>query len=389
MREVFFYTTEKEFFMFHSSLLFTNAIDKFTPIAKWLTIALAITAIILCAVVFLTKKERFEKTAKCVLFVFVAYLLILGCVFFALDIAHHYSDAYAKENWLDKVALIRFLLTPLLIFCFVCLCSLLSYALIRKYKERYARSAKIGLLSLCGCALLAVFICLAVYYEKKIKADGYYNSDTAAVKQLALYLSAILTAALVFGLTALDKQPLAFSARTLAYAGICVSMSYALSYVKLWDMPQGGSITLVSLLPLMLFSYLFGIKKGVFIGFAYGTLQALQDPWIIHPAQFALDYPVAFAAIGLAGLFNTHTYTRKSTPFRFTLGAILAGTLRFACHFLSGVFAFEAYAKGQNAWAFSLVYNSYVFIDVALVIAAGVLVLSSKSFIKQMLKTVK
>jgi thiamine transporter len=183
-------------------------------------------------------------------------------------------------------------------------------------------------------------------------------------------------------LSRLDKQPLHFSARALAYAGICSAMSYALSYIKLWDMPHGGSITLVSLLPLMLYAYIFGAKKGVFVGFTYGVLQALQDPWLIHPAQFLLDYPVAFSAIGLAGLMKNCARLQKLPQVKFTIGACIAGCMRFICHVLSGTLAFEAYAEGQNALVYSLVYNSYVFIDVALVVIAAVFVLSSLSFNK-------
>ena len=68
----------------------------------------------------------------------------------------------------------------------------------------------------------------------------------------------------------------------------------------------------------------------------------------------------------------------------FTIGAVITGVLRFACHVLSGVFAFGAYAvdEGQGLWAYSLAYNSFVFVDIALVIVAGILVFSSKAFQK-------
>ena len=163
-------------------------------------------------------------------------------------------------------------------------------------------------------------------------------------------------------------------------------MSFALSYIKLWDMPAGGSVTLVSLLPLMLYSYIFGAKKGVFVGFVYGVLQAVQDPWLIHPAQFLLDYPIAFSAVGLAGLTRKLPIPKKLPQVKFALGAILAGCMRFICHVLSGALAFEAYAEGQNVWAYSLVYNSYVFIDAALVVAVGIFVLSSKAFLTAIMR---
>lgn len=125
-------------------------------------------------------------------------------------------------------------------------------------------------------------------------------------------------------------------------------MSFALSYLRIVKMPQGGSITLASLLPLMIYSYMFGTKKGVFAGMIYGLLQALQDTYILHPAQFVLDYPLAFAGIGLAGMFAKTKALEKLPQLQFALGAVVAGVARFLMHFLSGIFAFGAFAPGKE-----------------------------------------
>ena len=376
--------------MFLYSLLSTvYAVERFEPIAKWLTIGLLAAVLVIGALVFFFKRSVFGAYTKAALIGSFCYLLLLGIVFFALDIAKNYSDSYTEENWLDKQTLTKFVLIPLLILCSVCLLSLAAYAIIAKRNPEKKKLFAVLGLSLCAVALLAALICLAIYYNKKIANDGYYNSDTATVRQTALYALSAVSILLIVGLSLLDKQTLRFNARSLAYAGICTAMSYALSYIKLWDMPQGGSITLVSLLPLMLYAYIFGVKKGVFVGFTYGILQALQDPWLIHPAQFLLDYPVAFSAVGLAGLFKNTTYFKKLPQIKFTLGACIAGCMRFACHVLSGALAFEAYAEGQNVWLYSLVYNSYVFIDAALVVVAAIFVLSSRSFIKTVTKLQK
>ena len=179
-----------------------------------------------------------------------------------------------------------------------------------------------------------------------------------------------------------------FETKHIAYAAVCISMSFALSYIRLFKMPQGGSVTLASLLPLMLYSYMFGVRKGVFAGFVYGLLQAVQDPWILHPAQFLLDYPVAFAAIGVSGMFRKVEKLNKFPQVSFTLGALVASSLRFISHVFSGVFAFWEFAldslgNPMNVWAYSLGYNSFVFIDIAIVVAAGAFVLSSKAFMKE------
>lgn len=375
--------------MFLNSLLSANAFDTFEPIAKWLTVGFIAALVLLAAVEYHTRKDTFARFAKNAFFVLAAYLLVLAAVFFALDIAKHYSDEYAAENWLNKTDLVKLVLLPMLVLVFVALTSLIGYALLSKYAPARKKPFTIVALGVCAAALIAVLVCLSVYYRKHIQNDGYYNSETATVKQLALYLGAALSVLLIVGLTVFDKRKFIFDARSLAYAGILAAMSFALSYIKLWDMPHGGSVTLVSLLPLMLYAYIFGTKKGVFVGFTYGLLQAVQDPWLIHPAQFLLDYPIGFAAVGLAGLLSDHKAFAKLPQIGFSIGAILAGSARFICHVLSGVFAFEAYAEGQNVWAYSLLYNAYVFVDVALVIVAGVLLYSSASFTKTAEKLIR
>ena len=163
-------------------------------------------------------------------------------------------------------------------------------------------------------------------------------------------------------------------------------MSFALSYIRIIAMPQGGSVTLASLLPLMVFSYMFGVRKGVFAGAIYGILQAVQDPWLLHPAQFLLDYPVAFAAIGVTGMFKKIPALNRIPQLSFALGAVVASALRFICHVFSGVFAFSQYAlwENMNPWIHSLAYNSFVFVDIAIVIVVGILVFSSKTFLREM-----
>ena len=369
--------------MFLSSLLSTYAVEKFEPVALWMTVGVLGALLLAGVVLFFAKRSAFGTFLKIALWGAFLYLSAVAVLFFALDLAKNYSDSYAQKNWLDKKLLIKLVLTPLLVLSGICLLGGTASAVLCKRFPEKKRLVFTVFLGALFCALCAVVICLAVYYEKKIANDGYYNSDVATVHELSLYLFALLAIAAIVLLAFTDKQKLSFDARALAYAGVCVSMSFALSYIKLWDMPAGGSVTLVSLLPVMLYSVMFGAKKGVAVGFTYGVLQAVQDPWLIHPAQFLLDYPVAFSAAGLAGVLKN---AKLLPQIKFTLGALVAGTMRFVCHVLSGALAFEAYAEGQNPWIYSLVYNTYVFVDIALVIAAGILLFSSKAFCKQVQK---
>lgn len=361
------------------------AIDTVEPIMKWLSIALVALAVVIGIGVALVKRELLSKYAKRALIVLAVYagagcLLLLG-----LDIQKHYSESYAEENWLNLQALKLQVLLPIAILLVALLVCGVVLAVVSWKKPDGKKKVLLVCGVVCGVALVAAIVLIMNYYLTYIVDDGYYDSDTTTVHNVALYLSAfiliVLAVALAFGFGKGEKK--GFDTRSIAYAAVCIAMSFVLSYAKLWEMPQGGSITFASLLPLMLYSYLFGVKKGIFAGFVYGVLQAVQDPWIIHPAQFLLDYPVAFSFIGLAGIFRNAKFAEKLPQLAFGLGAVVAVCFRFISHVLSGVFAFEAYAEGTNPWVYSIAYNSFAFIDLLIVLVAGVLVLSSKSLVKQ------
>ncbi|MBQ5926854.1 MAG: energy-coupled thiamine transporter ThiT, partial [Clostridia bacterium] len=276
-----------------SLLSAASVLETVTPVCKWLTVSLLVTTVLLGALLFFVKRSAFLPFVRFALFGVVLYLIALAILFFALDIGKNYGEANGS--------LVKLLLAPVLCLACVCFLSLIAIAVVKKRCPNKQKTVYYVCGTLFFTALAVCFVCLTVYYNQNIKNDGYYNSDTASVKQLALYIGAILCVGVVVALAFTDKRKIDFDSRSVAYAGICSAMSFALSYIKLWDMPQGGSVTLVSLLPVMLYGYIFGAKKGVFVGLCYGLLQAVQDPWIIHPAQMLLDYPVAFSAVGLAG----------------------------------------------------------------------------------------
>ena len=221
--------------MFLNSLLSTYAVEKFEPIAKWLTIGLLTALLLVGVLLFFGKREAFNAYLKYALIGTAVYLLVLAILFFSLDIAKNYSDSYAEENWLDKRLLIKYVLVPLLVLASVSLLTLLCYALADHFKPEAKKTVLIVGLALFTAALIAVAVCITTYYNQKIANDGYYNSDTASVKPLGLYLAlaACICAYAVFFL--IDKQAFSFDSRSLAYAGICVAMSFALSYIKLWE----------------------------------------------------------------------------------------------------------------------------------------------------------
>jgi len=83
-----------------------------------------------------------------------------------------------------------------------------------------------------------------------------------------------------------------------------VAASTALSYVKVFSLPQGGSVTAGSMVPVIWLSLRRGPKIGVLACVLYGLVQLMVEPFVYHPAQVLLDYPVAFGALGLAGFFQ-------------------------------------------------------------------------------------
>ena len=130
-----------------------------------------------------------------------------------------------------------------------------------------------------------------------------------------------------------------------------------------------------------------GTRRGIVVCLIYGCLQALQDTYIIHPVQFLLDYPLAFGMIGVSGFFCERTPLKKNKLIAFIVGAVIAVVLRYACHICSGVFAFADYADLETydtAIAYSFAYNSFTMVDLAIDLAAGILLLLSPAFRRQM-----
>jgi thiamine transporter len=155
--------------------------------------------------------------------------------------------------------------------------------------------------------------------------------------------------------------------RMLVEGGLMIALATVLSIIVIYTMPQGGSITPASMVPLILFAFKWGVGPGLLAGLGYGAIQAiLPGAYVLHPVQFLLDYPLAFACLGLAGLF-------RSKPWGVYPGAVLGILMRFVCHLLSGVVFFASYAGEQNVWIYSALYNGS-FLGVELAISLAVLV---------------
>ena len=158
----------------------------------------------------------------------------------------------------------------------------------------------------------------------------------------------------------LTRSKKMWNTRMLVYGALCLALSFVLSYIRLFHMPQGGSVTPASMLPIMLYAYAFGPVPGLLVGAANGLLQLLQDMYVVHPLQLVLDYPLAYAMIGLAGCF------RKQK--NLWAGVLLGGFARWLCAVISGTVFFAEYApEGQPALLYSMGYNgAYMGVDTAI-----------------------
>lgn len=156
--------------------------------------------------------------------------------------------------------------------------------------------------------------------------------------------------------------------KILAECGVLIALAAALSFVKVFKLPWGGSITLLSMLPIALISVRHGVKTGLFSSFAYALLQLVFGilfdgllGWGLTGGMLAvcmlLDYLVAFTVLGLAGLFRARGLNGVIG------GTVLAVLLRFVSHVFSGVYVFASAGKlwdgfeTSNTWLYSLVYN--------------------------------
>lgn len=160
--------------------------------------------------------------------------------------------------------------------------------------------------------------------------------------------------------TGFTTKKVVFSAMAIALATVIATV------IKLPSLPNGGSVTLFSMLVVTLVGYWYGPTVGITAAVTYGILQFITEPYAIHPLQVVLDYPLAFGALGISGFFSRG----KNAIIRGYIAAVLG---RFIFASLSGLIFFTTYAKvlEENLaaiWA-SLLYNmSYLLPEAVLTV---------------------
>ena len=176
----------------------------------------------------------------------------------------------------------------------------------------------------------------------------------------------------------MSKTPVSSAVETKILAEMIVFIAlanalYLISklYLPFLHLPQGGSITLASMVPLFWFALRRGPRWGIEAGVVYGMVHILYISGELSlPTEILLDYPLAFGALGLTGLFKT----------RPVIGVAVGMLGRFICHFISGIIFFGQYAwEGWNVYAYSAAYNATYLVPEFVVSAIIILILLKRN----------
>ena len=153
------------------------------------------------------------------------------------------------------------------------------------------------------------------------------------------------------------------SAKQLAFCAIALALGMVTSMIKLFHFPFGGSVTLFSMLFICLVGYFYGPGTGIMTAVAYGVLQFIFGPSIYYPLQVLVDYPLAFGALGLSGIF----WKSRNGLLK---GYIVGVVGRYVFSVISGWVFFGEYAwDGWAALPYSLCYNgAYIFSELVITV---------------------
>jgi thiamine transporter len=180
--------------------------------------------------------------------------------------------------------------------------------------------------------------------------------------------------------------------RQLVESGVLLALGFVLSIIKIKLVAVGGSITLVSMLPIVLLGYKYGASWGALCGFVHGIFQIIEGGGFAPPTQdfisyalvFLLDYALAWSVVGLlAGLLRNGS---SKPGIAIVAGSLVGIAGRLVCSFISGVVIWGIYAEGQNVLIYSLTVNASVLVPEMIVTAVAGFVLLSIPLLKKQLQ---
>ena len=178
--------------------------------------------------------------------------------------------------------------------------------------------------------------------------------------------------------------------KKLTLSAVMIALSAVLSMVKVYELPLGGSITLLSMLPVAAVAICYGTKYGLFVSALYAFLQIVLDlgklmgygmtplTWV---GCLVFDYIIAYGALGLSGIF------RKKGTLGMCAGITLACVVRFISHFISGAIVFAVWCReGWNVYLYSLVYNGSYMLPELILTTIGAALLFRVPSIKKLIE---
>lgn len=190
--------------------------------------------------------------------------------------------------------------------------------------------------------------------------DGSVHLTTVGIAIVVAVIAVLLVVAAIMRHRNSDKKK-SLTTRQLVYSAVAIALAVVCSMIKLFEMPMGGSVTLLSMLFVVLIAYWYGPYVGIMTAVAYGLVQFVTEPIFYTIPQMLLDYPLAFGALGLAGFFHKKKYGLQ-------IGYLVGVVGRFIFATISGVVFFAAYApEGMNPLVYSMGYQASYLVPEAVV----------------------
>lgn len=185
----------------------------------------------------------------------------------------------------------------------------------------------------------------------------------------------------------------------LTECSVMLALSIVLSFIKVWEMPMGGSVTLLSMLPVLLLSVKDGAKGAVPTAFVFALFQLLSgvaagNVFVYCTNLFTVvicalfDYIVPFTVLGFGGVFGRlcGKENEKKAYAAFLAGFAAVMAVRFLCHFITGVTVWSQWApEGQSKYVYSLLYNGQFMLPECVFTTAGAAALLKLPAVKKLL----
>lgn len=217
-------------------------------------------------------------------------------------------------------------------------------------------------------------------FQFLVTEDGGLTSAGYGISIAAGIL--FLAGAVAFAAGQAKKGEKQMAVKELVYCAAAVALAFLTSYIRVVKMPWGGSVTLCSMLFICLIGYWYGVKTGIMAGLAYGILQFLQEPYVLSLFQVCCDYVLAFAALGLAGLFSK---SKNGLVKGYLFGAFMRGVF----HAVGGYLYWMDYMPDNFPQSLAAIYPIlYNYAYIGLEAAATVAILSIPA-VKRAMEQVK